>query len=1092
MITAARRPVAASTGLVLVLFILSGLSLPTQHTHASATSGAPAPAGAAVTADTLLPVGQVGGIINAVETQGDYAYVGIGTRLVVWDITDPTQPAPVGQSAILAGVVRDIELSGAQAFVAVGAGGVHILDVSTPATPTELGHFTTYGEAVGVRVSGNYAYVASVFDAFRIYDVANPAAPVEAGYYDGILVAEGLDVAGDYAYVAAGGDGLQVLDVSNPASPTWQGTYASTYAREVIVSGAYAYLADGYGNPNLVVVNVSNPAAPARAGGYAAPGEGYDLALAGSTLYLATWDNGIRFIDVSTPTSPAEIGFYNTAGRAEGVAVAGGHAYVADTWGGAKVVDVSNPAAPALVYAYHSAGEAWDVVVQGSVAFLSDRNNGFYTLDVSDPGAPEILSYYPQSWAGTSEVYLAVAGSTLYVADRDKLYTYDVSDPANPAASGSFAALSDPKGIAVAGAYAYVADGESGLRVLDVQDPAAVAPVGALDTPGDATALLISGDAAYLADGSQGLRIVDISNPAAPSETGAFVPAGYAAGVALAGHHAYLSAGWNGMRIINVSNPATPTEVGFYDEMMGPGVAATEGFAYAIANQFGASLRQLDVTDPVSPTVQAQYELPLGANRMVIAGGQLYVAAGGGGLMIFDVPMPVSLSEVRPHQGRSDWVNEVQVYGGNLDALASFELLPPTAGPATTLDVTPVDATHAIARIPTGLAAGSYALRVSNPDGGQAVLPDAYQVLDPAADLLYAYSDELWTGPPAPITYQETQLGLVLHRAGGSSDLTGLSVDFYAGDPAAGGLALGTGSIPLLAPDSYTTTMAVSWTPSTEGYHEIYARVNGAAPFTVHRSVWVMPPAVDLSPPSVDSVVVNGGVTDVPGQLTGLSIRASDPDGGSGVDAIYIIEFDWNPNMGEWVPVNESGWLDYAGSPTTLPWTLNWAPGVKNVVVWAADRAGNVSTRGYVAWMNFIPPQISINQGQMHMFSYWLTAGGSFSAQTTPSVGDPDLYLGDASGWLAHSINTGTQPDAVAITVSSTGLHTLAVYGWTTARYALNVTEGWLHAGALRSAPRANDPVALPLPPSGQGAPDRRALPPPPTGYRVYVPMVMR
>jgi hypothetical protein len=67
MITTARRSVAASTGLVLVLFILSGLSLPAQPTHASAASGAPAPAGAnaptpsvgaSMSADTLLPIGQ--------------------------------------------------------------------------------------------------------------------------------------------------------------------------------------------------------------------------------------------------------------------------------------------------------------------------------------------------------------------------------------------------------------------------------------------------------------------------------------------------------------------------------------------------------------------------------------------------------------------------------------------------------------------------------------------------------------------------------------------------------------------------------------------------------------------------------------------------------------------------------------------------------------------------------------------------------------------------------------------------------------------------------------------------------------------------
>lgn len=1043
----------------------------------------------------ILPVGQIGGMIYAVETQGNYAYVGIGTKLVVWDITTPSQPNPVGESAILAGVVRDIDLLGTQAFVAVGRGGVHILDISTPSSPTEQGHFSTDGDAVGVEVSGNYAFVASVFDEFRVFDVSNPASSTEIGSFGGITIAEGLDIAGDYAYIAAGSNGLQIIDISNPASPTWSGNYPSTYAREVLVSGDYAYLADGYGNPNFLVVNISNPASPSQAGFYSAPGEGYDLALVGSTIYLATWDNGIRIIDVSSPTNPNEIGFYNTSGRAEGVTVSNGYAYIADTWDGIKIVNVSNPTSPSLVYEYHSAGEAWDVVISGTIAYLGDRNNGFYTVDISDPTDPQIISYYSQTWSGTSEVYLAVSGDTLFIVDRDQLYIFDVSNPASPTSITAYSSLTDPKGIAIAGNYAYIADGESGLRVLDVQNLQTISQVGILDTPGDLTDLVIFGSYAYLADASQGLRVVDINNPASPSEVGAFVPEGYSAAVAVSGHRAYLSAGWNGMRIINISNPSTPTELGFHDEMIANTVAATGGFVYVIANQFAATLQQLDVTDPLSPTVTSVYELPLGANRMKVSEKQLHIAAGGGGLMIFQVPLQVSLSEMRPHQGRSDWANEVNIYGENLDSKATFTLTPSHPGLPVTLDVTQVSSTHFIANIPVGLSAGSYDLQVANPDGGQAVLENAYQVIDSTMDILYAYNDELWTGPTAPVTYEDTELGLVIHRAGGSSDLTNLNVSFYDGDPGAGGISLGSGSIATLPPDSYLSTASITWTPNSEGFHDIYAQVNATPPFTVHRSVWVMPPNLDLIPPVVDSVSVNGGNTDVSTQNMSISISASDNEGGSGVAWFFVIEFDWNSNMGEWVVVHESGWQAYENHPTSQSWTLNWAPGAKNIVVWAGDRAGNISATGHVVWMNFIPPAISINQGQIQIFSYWLTAGQTFSAQTIPSSGDPDLYLGNSGGWFAHSINTGTLPDSISVTVPSTELHSLAVYGWTTARYALSASG--VNSASVRqniNAPEDNTVVTLPLPPSEEGAPNQRALPPLPandSGFNVYLPVVL-
>jgi len=1038
----------------------------------------------------MAPIGQVGGMIYASETQGNYVYIGIGTRLVIWDITDPAQPVKSGQSGILSGVVRDIELAGTYAYVAVGDGGVHIIDISSPAAPAEVGDFATYGRVDGIAVSGNYAYVASIFDDFRIFDISTPATPTEVGHYGSITIANGVYVTGDYAYVAAGGDGLQILDVSDPANPIWQGTYASTYARDVLVSGNYAYLADAYGSPNFVVVNVSNPASPVMAGSVAAPGEGYDLALDGSTLYLATWDNGVRFIDVSNPAAPSEIGFYNTSGRAEGVAMADGYAYIADTWDGFKIVNVSAPAAPALVYEYHCAGEAWDVVVDGNTAYLGDRNNDFYTLDISDPSAPVIDNRYARSWSHLSEVSLAVSGGYLFVADGVQLHVFDVSNPANPSQVSTYANLTEPKKISIAGNYAYIADCASGLRVLDISNPAAISEAGSLDTSGNAYDVVVAGNYAYLADGAEGLRVINVSNPAAPSESGFFKPSGAVLGVAVAGHHAYLSAGWNGLRVINVSNPGTPTEVGFYDKIISSNVAAMEGYVYVQTTQFETTLKMLDVSNPISPTVTAEYTLPGGAQGMVISDGSLYIAAGGGGLMSFQVPQTVSLDEVRPHQGRTDWVNEVNVYGENLDVAAVLSLVQTIPVPTTIpLSATQLSATHFQAIIPAGLDAGSYNLRVENPDGGQATLANAYQVVDPSADVLYGYSDELWTGPTTSRTYEETQMGLVVHRAGGSAALTNVDVDFYDGDPDAGGTPLGTGTIITLPPNSYTSTTSITWRPDAEGFHEIYARVNVTTPVTVHRSVWVLPQAPDMIPPTVDSFTVSGGATDVSTQNVTLSISASDNAGGTGVGWIYITEFDWNSNLGEWVVVAESDWLDYTGTPMSHGWTLTWHPGAKNLVAWAADRAGNISPVGKVIWLNFIPPAISINQGQIQMYGYWRNAGQTLSAQVTPVLGDPDLYIGNSSGWLGSSINDGTVPENVSITVPSTDLYTVAVYGYTTARYGLSAGTTAMQA---TTSPLAKVPLEPPVLPNSQGAPQQRALPPAPFGYEIYLPLVVR
>ncbi len=57
-------------------------------------------------------VGQIGGITSAVATQGNYAYVGIGPRLVLFDISNPAHPRPVGQTPVFPRLVYKVAVAG--------------------------------------------------------------------------------------------------------------------------------------------------------------------------------------------------------------------------------------------------------------------------------------------------------------------------------------------------------------------------------------------------------------------------------------------------------------------------------------------------------------------------------------------------------------------------------------------------------------------------------------------------------------------------------------------------------------------------------------------------------------------------------------------------------------------------------------------------------------------------------------------------------------------------------------------------------------------------------------------------------------------
>ena len=128
-------------------------------------------------------VGQIGGTCQAVAVQGRYAYIGLGPRLAVVDISNPARPALVGQSTILPDGVSDVVVSGRRAYAAAVDAGLRVLDISDPAHPHEVGAYDTPQSAWGVAISGTLAYVAASVAGLRVVDVSDPAHPRELGYY---------------------------------------------------------------------------------------------------------------------------------------------------------------------------------------------------------------------------------------------------------------------------------------------------------------------------------------------------------------------------------------------------------------------------------------------------------------------------------------------------------------------------------------------------------------------------------------------------------------------------------------------------------------------------------------------------------------------------------------------------------------------------------------------------------------------------------------------------------------------------------------------------------------------------------------------
>lgn len=654
-------------------------STPTTASQStSAVSPTPEPRPTATSVPLNLPIGfeaqkvelvaQIGGRASAMAMHGEYAYLGVGSRLVVLDVSRPTAPSVLDGDLLLPGEVEAIAVQGDYAYVADGGEGLWIVDLANPAEPQAVSSFDTPDAAQDVVVVGTYAYVADKQGGLQVVDISDPTSPSGVGAVSPGWPVSALAVAEGYAYVVGGqyasGD-VGIIDVTTPSSPKEAGSFASedagvAFAFEIAVAGDYAYVADGYGG--LLVLDVSDVTAPVKVASLSPLHSSLGVAVADGYVYLTNDTGSVRAIDVSDPSSPSEVGRYEGQAYVCDMSVTAGYLYLAggktglqviDTsppsnlvavgtsdgtfWSArdvavdedyayvtgradVEVVDVSAPSAPEVIGARELAdtlsGVSLDIDVAGDHTYVTcARPDIFHILDISQPAAPTKVGKYKIDSAP-----VAVAGGYAYLCGRGNLHVVDVSIPTSPREVGVYevAGGANAKDILTVGDYAYVtetsSDGEGGtggLRILDATDPANLKPVDFFEVPGTTSDLAASHPSAdrerthiHMANSEVGLLTIDVSQPAQPVEVASYAVPGGAEDVAAVSDRAYVIDGEKTLHIIDLSEPSKPVEVGFYRSIAGR-LEAANGYLYIAGGNAGLTILR-DIEVPITPTVTAE------------------------------------------------------------------------------------------------------------------------------------------------------------------------------------------------------------------------------------------------------------------------------------------------------------------------------------------------------------------------------------------------------------------------------------------------------------------------------------------------------
>jgi hypothetical protein len=110
--------------------------------------------------------------------------------------------------------------------------------------------------------------------------------------------------------------------------------------------------------------------------------------------------------------------------------------------------------------------------------------------------------------------------------------------------------------LAVARPYAYLANFDSGLRIIDVSDPTAPFEVGSLPFSVAAEVVAVAGRYAYVGTDNDQVWAIDVSNPVDPVAVGSVPIQGSVVDIAVIGPYVYVSHG-DGMVLLNRCEPAS-------------------------------------------------------------------------------------------------------------------------------------------------------------------------------------------------------------------------------------------------------------------------------------------------------------------------------------------------------------------------------------------------------------------------------------------------------------------------------------------------------------------------------------------------------
>ena len=632
---------------------------------------------------------QVGGEVTDIEINGTYAYLAVGPRLVVMDLSKPDILQVATMSDLLPGLGKALALEGQRLCWISDSGHLLVFTLENPTKPSLLGQYEIPQKADEIVLKDGIAWVGFLNEdgeGLRAYDLSSVSEnKLEEIAKVNIHVGHGsLVPAGNYLYLYQG----FAIDISNPRQPTIieirELLNSATDMGYIAFVPPYAYVYwwepldtnSTNGQIHLQVWDLSDPDHPNQVGdatmdwdklNWVGLGPGttdgkrmvsfISEGVAGDITKSCPYH--LQVTDISEPANPHIIASPDQLQLhcVRDVKAVGNRLYVVD-WHGLSLVDISNLSAPRVLDRFGSPPQIEGMALKGDYLFAGTdfRENSLNVFNMKTTHPPDFpgasllgsapyLSVYEAYPPGTSSG-MAVSSDYLFVPQRDEgLSVVDVSQPRLPKVIVHDLNIGNQSGYvqraAVVGETLFLTINRDQVAIVDIHDPTRPRSMGMLPGISSVYDVASANNLLYILGGDPGVLIVlSVEDPLAPKEiTRVPISLGSAGSrISITGERVYISGVGIGTKsdlaMFDLSDPTNPTQVGVMTGFDNVWDIAGQGdtVMVACATYVDSDIWIVDARNPSKPELVGHLKTPGMSTRVVADDNFFYLSANQGGL----------------------------------------------------------------------------------------------------------------------------------------------------------------------------------------------------------------------------------------------------------------------------------------------------------------------------------------------------------------------------------------------------------------------------------------------------------------------------